>query len=134
MPSSRKGGSGRSTPRNIRVQRIGSEMQKALSVILTELKDPRVTEIVSVTEVEVSNDLSFAKAYLSIYGDEDKKQSTFDAIVASAGFISKEMSRVFKDMRIVPKLRFEIDGSMDYAQKINNVLNEINNKETEENE
>ena len=112
-----------------RVQRVGSEMQKALSQIIRDLKDPRVTEMVSVTGVEVAKDLSIAKVFVSIYGDEDKKQTTFEGVVSSGGYIRKEIARIFKDMRTVPELRFEIDHSMDYAQKINTVLKDLNTVE-----
>ncbi|MCL1945019.1 MAG: 30S ribosome-binding factor RbfA [Firmicutes bacterium] len=109
-----------------RVQRVGSEMQKVLSQIIRELKDPRITEMVSVTEVQVAKDLTTAKVFVSIYGDNNYIQSTFEGLVASSGYIRKELARVFKDMRIVPDVRFVIDNSMEYAQTINKKLDEIN--------
>ncbi|MDR3022005.1 MAG: 30S ribosome-binding factor RbfA [Clostridiales bacterium] len=110
---------------SIRLQRIGSEMQKALSQIIRDLKDYRITEMVSVTGVEVSKDLEFAKVYVSIYGDSDKVQSTFEGLLASSGYIRKELTKHFKDIRHTPQVRFMLDTSMEYAEKINKLIDDV---------
>ncbi len=115
---------------SFRLERINSEMQKSISDIVTNrLKDPRVTEMVSVLKVDTAKDLKTAKVYVSIYGDKDKSAATFDALKKTAGFIRKELSVDFKDLRVVPSLSFFLDTSMEYSEKINTLIQEIKNNE-----
>ena len=104
-------------------------MQKVLAdVIENKIKDPRKTEMVSVVSVSVAKDLKTAKVVLSIYGEEDKKQSTFDAVVKASGFIRKELSVAFRDIRCVPSLEFKLDVASDYSSRIETLLQEIKRK------
>lgn len=109
-----------------RIDRLNSEMLKVIAdVIDNKIKDPRVTEMVSVSRVEVAKDLKTAKVYLSLYGNKDKIDATFDGIVRAGGFIRKELSLAFRDIRQVPELRFIKDDSLDYSAKIESVIEEI---------
>ena len=115
---------------NYRMQRVNSEVQKAvMEIINNSVKDPRLTDIISVTGAEVDQDLKNAKVYLSIYSnDPARKQSNFDAIKSSAGFIKRELSKKLPHIRQVPNLNFFIDESLDYSDKINRILDDINKK------
>lgn len=110
-----------------RIDRLNSEMRKVIAdVIDNKIKDPRVTEMVSVSRVEVAKDLKTAKVYLSLYGNKDKIDATFDGIVRAGGFIRKELSLAFRDiLRQIPELRFIKDDSLDYSAKIESVIEEI---------
>lgn len=109
-----------------RIDRLNSEMRKVIAdVIDNKIKDPRVTEMVSVSRVEVAKDLKTAKVYLSLYGNKDKIDATFDGIVRAGGFIRKELSLAFRVIRQVPELRFIKDDSLDYSAKIESVIEEI---------
>lgn len=112
-----------------RNERLNAEMRKVIAEIIeNKIKDPRKTEMVSVVCVTVAKDLKTAKVVLSIYGDEDKKQTTFDAVVKASGFIRKELSIAFRDIRVVPSLEFKLDASSDYSAKIESLLQEIKRK------
>ena len=112
-----------------RNERLNAEMQKVIAdVIENKIKDPRKTEMVSVLSVAVAKDLKTAKVFLSIFGDEDKKQATFDAVVKASGFIRKELSVAVRDIRCVPSLEFKLDTSSDYSAKIESLLQELKRK------
>ena len=73
-----------------RTERISSEVKKELSKILRDdLSDPRLSNeaMVSITDVEVTNDLSFADCYISVLGDEQKKEDVLDALDQAKGYI-----------------------------------------------
>ncbi len=111
-----------------RGDRVNSEMRKVIAdVINNKIKDPRKSEMVSVISVEVAKDLKTAKVYLSIYGNKEKYQSTFDAVVKASGFIRKELSIAFKELRSVPALEFKLDTSASYSAKIETILEGIKN-------
>jgi len=116
---------------NYRMQRVNSEVQKAVMEIINgSVKDPRLSDIISVTGAEVDQDLKNAKIFLSIYsGDPASKQANFDAIKSSAGFIKRELSRKLPHIRQVPNLNFFIDESLDYSDKINRILGDISKNE-----
>lgn len=110
-----------------RVERINSELQKSISEIIRRLKDPRISSMVSVLEVETSKDLSSAKVFVSCYGGDPNE--TLSALGASAGFIRREIRNEYREMRIVPELRFLLDTSMQYGEKIDAILEDLKKKE-----
>lgn len=114
---------------NFRIDRINSEMQKSISAIIRRLKDPRITSMVSVIEVNTAKDLKTAKVYVSCYGGDTEQ--TFEAIKRCSGHIRKELSDEFKELRCVPQLNFILDISMDYSEKINAILTEIKKDESD---
>ena len=112
---------------SIKINRIESILLKEISYILAnEVKDNNI-KFVTVTAVDVTNDLSYAKVYVTVLEDE-KKESTMQALKDASGFIrSKLFDRV--DMRNVPELTFVYDESISYGKKIENLIEEIKNKE-----
>ncbi len=115
---------------NYRIDRLNGEMQRAIADIIEHrIKDPRVTELVSITSVNVAKDLKTAKVYLSIFGAADKVKLTFDTICKCSGFIRSELAKEFRDLRCVPELRFIMDTSMEYSKKIESILEGINKDE-----
>jgi len=113
---------------SIRTQRINSELQKALSEIIREIKDPRVTQLVSIMSVDTSPDLKSAKVYISIYGDRDKVDATFDGLLNSVAYIKNQI-KVYLKMRQVPDIQFLKDGTLEYADKINKLFERIASKD-----
>lgn len=108
---------------NHRIDRLNSDMQRVISDIIEHrLKDPRVTELVSVTSVSIARDLKTAKVYLSIFGDKDRAEITFNTIVKCSGYIRSELAKEFRDIRCIPELEFLIDASMEYSRKIEGIL------------
>ena len=111
----------------IRTGRMAEELKKEImEIIQNHLKDPRVDGLVSVTEVQVSNDLSYAKVYVTKYGSAWAQSEALKGLNDSKGFIRKELSKRFKT-RTVPELSFVADESLQYGAKIEAILQEIKN-------
>lgn len=115
-----------------RLERINEEYRKELSQIINyELKNPNATGLISVTRVKVTNDLKFAKVYVSILNSKNLKE-TLEALKKSAGFIRSQLARRI-NLRNTPEIIFEIDDSLEYGAKIDSILKEIMPKNEEEN-
>jgi len=107
-----------------RTGRVGEEIKKELSVMIQrELKDPRIG-FVTVTGVEVTSDLSQAKVYLSVFGDEEQKKDTLKALDKATGFLRTEIGKRIR-LRHTPELIFKIDESIAYGSRIEKLLDEI---------
>ena len=116
-----------------RILVINSEIQKAISEIINyELKNPNISGIISVLKVNTTTDLDYCKIYLSIYNADDT-ENVFNQIKHSAGFIRKELTNRVK-LRKVPYLEFILDDSIEYSERINDVIDKIQEerKATEE--
>lgn len=110
----------------IREKRINSEIMRNLSEILSRLKNPSISAMVSVMRVDTTNDLKHSKIWLSLYGSDEQCNETFKAIEHSSGYIRHELASIMKDMRTMPELHFIRDESQEYSQKINKIISEIN--------
>lgn len=129
--------------RNYRSERLGEEIRKIISeLLLRELKDPRLSGIVSISAVEVTTDYSYATVYISVLEDNSQeenevehKREVLEAFRSAKGLIRKEISKKIK-IRRVPELLFKIDTSMEYGQHISKVIAEldIDHLEDEEDE
>lgn len=120
---------------NDRIIRIAAEIKKALSFIIHEsIKDPRISPMASVTKVELTRDLKFAKAYISVYDTPEKRKSTIEALQHAEGFIKMKVGETVK-IRSMPHFTFLLDDSVEYSLKISKLLNELGvsskNAETE---
>lgn len=121
--------------------RLGEEIRKIISeLLLRELKDPRLSAMISITAVEVTSDGSYATVYLSVLGtesDEEKaaaqQQDTLDALASAKGFIRREIGRQIK-LRHVPDLIFKIDRSMEYGRHIDKIINSLDIRHDDEGE
>ena len=113
-----------------RTERLNSEFQREIcDVILRRLKNPLVTEMVSVVKVDVSPDLAHAKVFLSVFSvSEVKKQATFNAIKCDAKRIRHELSKTMR-IRTIPELHFILDDSMEYSAKISSLINKVGEKD-----
>lgn len=110
--------------KSVRLERINSEIQKALSNIIdNDIRDPQIDAIISVTQVNVTPDLSYAKVYLTSIG-KTPPQEVVDRIKGAGGFIRGQLSKKIK-LRITPRLEFILDTSEDYSNKIENILKDI---------
>lgn len=108
-----------------RLSGITTEFKRALSeIIRTQIDDPRVSEMASVTHVDLSKDLKYAKVYISVYDTEKKKKSTIDTLTHAEHFIKNEIGRRIR-IRRLPKIKFYIDGSIEYSSKISEILKKV---------
>lgn len=109
---------------NNRINRIDEEYKKELSNIIDrELKDPNITGLISVTKVKVTTDLKYAKVYVSIMGSKNLKD-TMKGLKNASGYIRTELAKRI-NLRNTPEITFEIDDSIEYGAKIDNILKEI---------
>ena len=107
-----------------RTDRISEEIKKELSSVIRELKDPRIPMMTSVVNVSVTNDLRYAKAYISIMGTDEEKKAAIKGLSAAAGFIRREIGSRIK-LRCVPEFSFVIDTTIEYGAHINQLLSDI---------
>lgn len=116
---------------NPRLGRIDEEYRKEISQIIGyELKNPNVTGMISVTKVKVTNDLKFAKVYVSILNSKNVKD-TLAGLKKSSGYIRSELAKRI-NLRNTPELIFELDDSIEYGAKIDSILKEIMPKKEEQ--
>ena len=116
---------------NPRLGRIDEEYRKEISQIIGyELKNPSVTGLISVTKVKVTNDLKFAKVYVSILNSKNVKD-TLAGLKKSSGYIRSELAKRI-NLRNTPELIFELDDSIEYGAKIDSILKEIMPKKEEQ--
>lgn len=108
-----------------RTKRIEKEIKKEVALIIsTGIKDPRVGPMVSVTDVDLSNDLEFAKIYISTLGDDDEKQDAIDGLENATGFIKRELGIRLK-LRHVPDLIFKLDESIERGIYMNKLIDDV---------
>lgn len=111
-----------------RTDRLNSLLKEVISeVIHKDVRNPNVTELVTVTHVEITKDLHYAKVYISVIGTEADKQNTLNALQSAAGFIAVHASKKVV-MRYFPALTFKLDDTVDKHMRIQTLLNEINAK------
>jgi len=109
---------------NNRLGRIDEEFKKEISSIISyDLKEPKVTGLVSVTRVKVTPDLKFAKVWVSILNAKNTEE-TLEGLKKSAGFIRSELAKRI-NLRYTPELSFVIDDSLEYGAKIDSILKTI---------
>lgn len=118
----------------IRPERVAQLIRRELSdIIANRMRDPRVGQWVSITDVEVTRDLSFARVYLSMLGPEEERQRTLEGLRSATGFIRTQLAPRL-DVREVPDLRFEIDDSIDKGARVDEILRKLERGETIEDE
>lgn len=107
-----------------RMSRVNEQLKREITrIIRDEVKDPRIG-FITLTGVEASRDLSFARVHVSVMGDEDEKEETIAGLSAAAGFIRGELGRRLH-LRRAPELRFELDRGVDHARRIDSLLKEV---------
>lgn len=110
---------------NTRLGRINEELKKEISHIISfELKDPNLTGLISVTRAKITPDLKYAQIYVSILNAKSVTK-TMKALEDSAGFIRTQIAKTI-NLRCTPQIIFEIDDSMEYGERIDKILKEIN--------
>ena len=108
---------------SLKAKKVGSEMVKVISEIIANESRDEILKTVTITACEVANDLSFAKVYFTSIGNLSKEQIEKELNEAS-GFIRSEMTSKI-DLRIIPKLKFVYDESIEYGNRIESILREI---------
>jgi len=111
-----------------RTDRIASEVMREVERIIREdVSDPRTQCMFSITHVDVTRDLRYAKVYVSVY-EEEKREPMMKALHSAAGFIRHNIGRRVQ-LRYTPELLFELDTTIEYGVHIASLLNEVRKTE-----
>lgn len=108
----------------VRVEKLQQAiMHEISSMLLFDVKDSRIHDV-TVTEVKVSEDMSYAKIFVSLYGSEESKKETWDALKKSLGYFRSEIAKRIR-LRYTPELQFVKDETQAYAAHIEELLEKI---------
>ncbi|MEW6001741.1 MAG: 30S ribosome-binding factor RbfA [Nitrospirota bacterium] len=109
-----------------RSQRVSDLLRKEISdIVIRRLKDPRIG-FLTITGVDVTDDIKIAKVYVSILKDEDKK-TTLEILNSAKSFIRSELSKRLR-MKSIPTIEFKLDTSIEYGSRIEKLLKQIEGK------
>ena len=112
-----------------RIARISEEIKREMSnIIQNELKDPRLSTIISITHLNVTKDLRYAKVFVSIMGTEEEKNSSLEGLRSAAGFIRREIGHRIQ-LRYTPEIQFELDNSIERGAYITKLIVETSKKD-----
>lgn len=104
--------------------RVGDEMRRLLAdLIQNEVKDPRIPMLTSVTDVEMSGDLSQAVVFVSVMGTEDEQKACMTALKGASGFLRREISRRMR-IRVSPEIHFRLDTSITQGIKMSRLIDQ----------
>jgi ribosome-binding factor A len=110
-----------------RPEQVAETIRQVIAeTLLGELRDPRIG-FVTVTDVQVTKDLSVATIRVSLMGEEAGRADGLAGLESAAGFLRSKVSKALST-RIVPELRFEIDRGMEHAARIEKILSELKEK------
>ena len=98
-------------------------MEEVSKILMLEIKDENI-KFVTVTDCDTSNDLSYAKIYVTVL-EEDKKEETLKALNKASSFIRSELAKRI-EIRNIPELKFYYDESISYGEKIDKIIDKIN--------
>jgi len=108
-----------------RSDRVSGELLHEVSAIIrNDMKDPRLGAFVSLIKVALNNDLKRATIYVSVYGSEEDKKSTLEALKSGAGFVRSLIGKRMR-IRFAPEINFVLDDSIEYSARINKKLKEV---------
>ena len=113
-----------------KLARTNEQMREALSSLLRTLKDPRITGLISIVKVEVTNDLAYAKVYVSSLEGAESLKNAIKGLESASGYLRRELAARVK-LRLSPALRFVPDDSIAYGAHINELLHTIDIPEEE---
>ncbi len=106
-------------------QRVNGEVMRELSRIISmEIKDPRINPMTSVTDVIVTPDLKYCKAFISVLGDKEAAQETLAGLKSASGYIRRELARSV-NLRNTPELTFVVDNSIEYGIEMSKKIDEV---------
>ena len=110
---------------SIKNTRINSEVQRELSSIISrELKDPRIHPMTTVVSVEVTPDLKYCKAYISVLGNEEAAKDTIQGLKSAVGFVRTQLAKRI-NLRNTPEITFILDQSIEYGVHMTRLIDEV---------
>ena len=118
---------------SIKNTRVNGAVQKELSTIIhSEIKDPRIHPMTSVTAVEVAPDLKTCKAFISVLGNEEAQANTMAGLKSAVGYVRRQLAKEL-NLRNTPEITFVLDQSIEYGVNMSKKINDVmSGMETEE--
>ncbi len=111
-------------------KRINGEVMKVISEAIRYSKDPRISPMTSVMDVEVAPDLKTCKVWVTVMGDDEDRTRTAEGLKSAAGYIRSTLAKEL-NMRYTPELRFIMDDSIEYAINMSKMIDEVTAKDNE---
>jgi ribosome-binding factor A len=116
-----------SKPTYKRTERVSDQIKQEIAdILMRKIKDPRIG-FVTVTDVDLSDDLRNAKVYVSVYGGDDQKKASLEGLRSASSFIRSELGKRMR-LRYVPELLFRFDATVERGAHIMELLREIEEK------
>ena len=116
-----------------RIGRINEEIQKELASLIRNLKDPRVQDtMISITHVEATPDLRYAKIFVSFL-QEERAKDALKGLKSAGGYLRRELGRALQ-LRYTPELVWELDDSITYGAKMLKLINSLEENKNEDND
>ncbi|MBM3925464.1 MAG: 30S ribosome-binding factor RbfA [SAR202 cluster bacterium] len=110
---------------NRRIQRLNQLLRQELSLLIQrQLRDPRLSPLISITRVDTTDDLRESRVYVSVMGTREQKRDAMHGLTSAAGFMRRELAEVIT-LRHIPSLTFQLDDSMEKAEKVLQVMNKL---------
>lgn len=109
---------------SVKNTRINAEVMRELSVLIRDLKDPRVSPMASVTGADVTPDLQYCRVYISVLGSDDSMEKTLAGLRAAAGFLRKGLAQTV-NLRHTPELQFIPDNSIAYGAHMDELIHRV---------
>ncbi|OGW86365.1 MAG: ribosome-binding factor A [Omnitrophica bacterium RIFCSPLOWO2_01_FULL_45_10b] len=111
-----------------RAERVAALIKHELgSMLAQEVRDPRIG-FVTITQVEVSDDLKYAQVFYSVLGEEEKREETAKGLQQARGFLQRDLAKTL-NLRFTPHLSFILDSSLEEGIKIDGIIRKIHEKE-----
>lgn len=114
-----------------RADRISMEIQRAIAdIIRNDISDPRISTMCSVIRAEITRDLAYCKAYISVYGTKEEQEAAFQALDKATPFIRHQLASKLR-LRKMPELKLIPDDSIEYSVRIGQLIDQINSEQEE---
>ncbi|MFH1380750.1 MAG: 30S ribosome-binding factor RbfA, partial [Candidatus Omnitrophota bacterium] len=115
-----------------RSERVAEAIRRICSIVVhSKLRDKRIGEFITITKVEATEDLRFAKVYYTVLGDEKKKKNANFGLLSAKNFIKKQIADDL-ELRYAPDIVFCVDKSAEHSGRIDEILANIHKKEKKE--
>jgi ribosome-binding factor A len=111
-----------------RIERVNSLIRREISELLQRhLKDPRISAMVAVTEVDTSPDLKYARVFVSSLNRTEEKEQTISVLTTASGYLRRELTKNLK-LRRIPELNFYWDDSIEHGDHILSLIDQVSSE------
>ncbi len=111
------------------IERVNNLLRREISELLQQqVKDPRLQNFIAIIDVQTSTDMKYAKVFVSCISDEERKKEILSVLAAASGFLRKELTRALR-LRRVPELSFHWDNSIERADHLMQLIDQVNAEE-----